>query len=74
MIKKTLAGLAIGCVLSTPAAFAEEYKGFYFGVWGGSGSIDMASKGDLDEAFSGGLAEELERLGIHRRQQHPGRA
>jgi hypothetical protein len=60
MIKKTLVGLAIGCVLSTPAAFAEEYKGFYFGVWGGSGSIDMASKGDLDEAFSGGLAEELE--------------
>jgi hypothetical protein len=28
MIKKTLIGVAIGCVLSTPAAFAEEYKGF----------------------------------------------
>ena len=60
MIKKTLVGVAIGCVLSTPAAFAEEYKGFYFGVWGGSGSIDMASKGDLDEAFSGDLAGELD--------------
>ncbi len=59
MIKKTLIGVAIGCVLSTPAAFAEEYKGFYFGVWGGSGSVDMASKGDLDEAFVAGLPEEL---------------
>jgi OOP family OmpA-OmpF porin len=60
MVKKTLAGLAIGCVLSTPAAFAEEYKGFYFGVWGGSGSVDMASKSDLDEGFGAGLAEELD--------------
>jgi opacity protein-like surface antigen len=60
MIKKTLAGLAIGCVLSTPAAFAEEYKGFYFGVWGGSGSVDMASKSDLDEVFGAMLGQELE--------------
>jgi opacity protein-like surface antigen len=59
MIKKTLAGLAIGCVLSTPAAFAEEYKGFYFGVWGGTGKVDLASKGDLDEAFVAALPEEL---------------
>ena len=51
MIKKTLAGLAIGCVLSTPAAFAEEYKGFYFGVWGGSGSIDIPSKKTFDDAI-----------------------
>lgn len=60
MIRKTLAGLAIGCVLSTPAAFAEEYKGFYFGVWGGSGSIDMASKRALDAAFVAGLGGELD--------------
>jgi OmpA-OmpF porin, OOP family len=59
MIKQTLVGLAIGCVLSTPAAFAEEYKGFYFGVWGGSGSVDMASKRALDEAFVAGLPGEL---------------
>jgi hypothetical protein len=60
MIKKTLAGLAIGCVLSTPAAFAEEYKGFYFGVWGGSGSVDLASKRELDEVFSAILGQEVE--------------
>jgi hypothetical protein len=61
MIKKTLAGLAIGCVLSTPAAFAEEYQGFYFGVWGGSGSVDVPSKGDFDEAVVASLPTELDR-------------
>lgn len=61
MIKKTLAGLAIGCVLSTPAAFAEEYKGFYFGVWGGTGSVDTASKADFDAAIIDGLPTELDR-------------
>lgn len=60
MIKKTLAGLAIGCVLSTPAAFAEEYRGFYFGVWGGSGSIDVPSKTDFDEAIVPALPAELD--------------
>jgi OOP family OmpA-OmpF porin len=36
-------------VLSTPAAFAEQQmRGFYFGVWGGSGSIDMASREAFD--------------------------
>lgn len=61
MIKKTLVGLAIGCVLSAPAAFAEEYKGFYFGVWGGSGSIDIPSKGTFDDAVMDALPTELAR-------------
>lgn len=60
MIKKTLAGLAIGCVLSTPAAMAEEYKGFYFTVWGGSGSVDIPSKRDFDLAIGAALPIELE--------------
>jgi OmpA-OmpF porin, OOP family len=64
MIKQTLVGLAIGCVLSAPAAFAEEYKGFYFGVWGGSGSVDMASKRALDAAFVAGLPQELADAGF----------
>lgn len=59
MVKKTLAGLAIGCVLSTPAAFAEEYRGFYFGVWGGSGSIDMPSKAAFDEVMGEILGDEV---------------
>jgi OOP family OmpA-OmpF porin len=59
MIKKTLAGVAIGCVLSTPAAFAEEYKGFYFTVWGGSGSVDIPSKRTFDLAISAALPDEL---------------
>lgn len=51
MINKTrwLTGLALGCVLSTPAAFAEEYRGFYFGVWGGTGEYDTPSKAAMDE-------------------------
>lgn len=60
MIKKTLAGLAIGCVLSTPAAFAQEYKGFYFTVWGGSGSVDIPSKRSFDVAVLAGLPEVLD--------------
>lgn len=61
MIKKTLVGLAIGGVLSAPAAFAEEYKGFYFGVWGGSGSVDIPSKGAFDLAVASTLPTELDR-------------
>lgn len=61
MMNKTrwMAGLALGCVLSTPAAFAEEYRGFYFGVWGGSGEFDTASQAEMDEMIGGGLADEL---------------
>jgi OOP family OmpA-OmpF porin len=61
MINKTrlLAGLALGCVLSAPAAFAEEYRGFYFGVWGGSGDMDFGSKAAADDAFIDMLAAEL---------------
>jgi OmpA-OmpF porin, OOP family len=59
MIKKTLAGLAIGCVLSTPAAFAEEYKGFYFGIWGGTGSVDIPSRDAFDDAIIPMLPTEL---------------
>jgi OmpA-OmpF porin, OOP family len=59
MIKKTLAGLAIGCVLSTPAAFAEEYKGFYFGIWGGTGSVDIPSRAAFDDAIVPMLPTEL---------------
>lgn len=57
---KTLAGLAIGCVLSSPAAFAEEYRGFYFGAWGGSGSVDMPSRATFDEAIVPMLPAELD--------------
>jgi OOP family OmpA-OmpF porin len=61
MFKKTglLAGLAIGCVLSAPAAFAEEYKGFYFGVWGGSGDSDFFSKGAYDQAVIAALPGDI---------------
>lgn len=64
MMNKTrwMAGLALGCVLSTPAAFAdddERYRGFYFGAWGGSGEFDTVSKGALDEMILDGLGEEL---------------
>jgi OmpA-OmpF porin, OOP family len=53
MIDKTrlLAGLALGCVLSTPA-LAEEYSGFYFSAWGGVGNSDMPSRAELDEFFA----------------------
>lgn len=53
MINRTrlLAGLALGCVLSTPV-LAEEYSGFYFSVWGGAGNTDMPSRADLDEVFN----------------------
>jgi OOP family OmpA-OmpF porin len=64
MIKKTrlLAGLAIGCVLSSPAAFADEdelYKGFYFGIWGGGGSVDLPSRAAFDDAVVAALPSEL---------------
>lgn len=61
MINKTrlLAGVVLGCVLSAPAAFAEEYRGFYFGVWGGSGDMDFGSKAAADDAFLDLLASEL---------------
>lgn len=69
MIKKTrlLAGLAIGCVLSSPAAFADEdelYKGFYFGVWGGGGSVDLQSRADFDDAVVAALPSELDNAGF----------
>lgn len=63
MIKKTLIGVAIGCVLSTSAAFAEEYKGFYFGVWGGSGSVDMPSKAAFDTVMEDAVPLELAAAG-----------
>lgn len=59
--KKILAGLAIGCALSAPTAFAEEYKGFYFGVWGGAGSIDIPSRQTFDDAIMPALSMELVR-------------
>ncbi len=51
---RLLAGLTIGCALSAPAAFAddEQYRGFYFGVWGGSGSADLPSRTAFDNEFS----------------------
>lgn len=66
MIKKTrlLAGLAIGCVLSSPAAFAdgdELYKGFYFGVWGGGGSVDLQSRSDFDDVVIPNLPLDIDR-------------
>lgn len=59
--KKTrlLAGMALSCVLATPA-LAEQYRGFYFGVWGGSGDMDFGSKADADEAFTEMLDLELQ--------------
>ena len=49
-----LAGMALGCVLSSPTAFAddEEYRGFYFSLWGGQGSADVPSKGSFDAFFN----------------------
>lgn len=66
MMNKTrwMAGLALGCVLSTPAAFAEEYRGFYFGVWGGSGEFDTSSKSELDDMVLGDLNNELATIPI----------
>ncbi|WP_116807982.1 outer membrane beta-barrel protein [Steroidobacter cummioxidans] len=56
---RVLAGLALGCMLSTPAAFAEQNRGFYFGVWGGTGDVDLGSKRSLDEDFSAMLNPQL---------------
>jgi OOP family OmpA-OmpF porin len=49
--KRLLAGLVLGCVLSTPA-LAEQYRGFYFSAWGGVAKTDMPSQADLDEEFN----------------------
>jgi OmpA-OmpF porin, OOP family len=62
--KRLLAGLALGCVLSTPAAFAEEYRGFYFGVWGGSADMDFGSKAAADEEVFDLLVDEFPRIGL----------
>lgn len=62
MLKKTrllAAGLAIGCALSTPTAFAEEYSGFYFGAWGGAGSVDFFSKSEYDRIVTTNLPTEV---------------
>lgn len=69
MIKKArlLAGLAMGCVLSTTAAMAEEYRGFYFGVWGGSGEVDFPSKAAMDQAITDQLAIEVAAVPIQGR-------
>lgn len=62
--KRWLAGLTLGCVLSTPAAFAEEYRGFYFGIWGGSGEFDTPSKSAMDAAILGSLGAEVSLIPI----------
>lgn len=57
--KHWLAGLTLGCVLSTPAAFAEEYQGFYFGLWGGTGEFDTPSKSAMDDMTLANLGAEV---------------
>jgi OmpA-OmpF porin, OOP family len=61
MINNTrlLAGLMLGCVLSAPAAFAEEYKGFYVTAWGGTGEADFFSKGDYDALVIANLPSDV---------------
>jgi OOP family OmpA-OmpF porin len=49
---RVLAGLALTCMLSAPAAFAEQDRGFYFGIWAGTGEIDLGSKRELDGLFT----------------------
>lgn len=63
--KKTrlLAGVALGCVLST-SALAEEYRGFYLGVWGGSGDMDFGSKAAADQAVTQMLNLELQLIPV----------
>ena len=56
--KRLLAGLAIGCVLST-AAVAQESQGFYFGVWGGAGEFDFPSKSAYDRTVSESLSSDI---------------
>jgi OmpA-OmpF porin, OOP family len=54
-------------VLSSPAAFADDdelYKGFYFGVWGGGGSVDLPSRSDFDDVVVAALPLELDRAGF----------
>lgn len=61
---RLLAGVALACALAAPSAFAEEYRGFYFGVWGGAGDMDFPSKGDMDQAVFDQLTLELPRVPI----------
>lgn len=65
MINKAgwLAGLTLGCALATPA-MAEDYRGFYFTAWGGSGEYDVPSKSANDAAIMAGLNAELAVLPI----------
>jgi OOP family OmpA-OmpF porin len=56
---RLLAGVALGCVLSAPAAFAEEYRGFYFSAWGGSGEMDFYSKRQYDAIVTANLPAEF---------------
>lgn len=56
---RLLAGVALGCVLTTPAAFAEEYRGFYFGLWGGGGSADTPSRRAFDAEFDGAWVQDI---------------
>lgn len=53
-----LGGLALCCVLATPAV-AEEYRGFYFAVWGGEGEFDLPSKAAMDRTTLDNLAAEV---------------
>lgn len=61
-----LAGLALGCALATPALAAddEDYRGFYFTAWGGSGEYDVPSKRANDASITAGLPAELATLPI----------
>jgi OOP family OmpA-OmpF porin len=61
---RLLAGMALGCVLTTPAAFAEEYRGFYFGLWGGTGEYDTPSRSAMDAATLDILDDEVAMIPI----------
>lgn len=62
---RLLAGMALGCVLGSPAALAEEYRGFYFTAWGGSGEMDGISKEGFDEDITSTLASEISSAPMH---------
>jgi OOP family OmpA-OmpF porin len=59
--KKFLGAALVACgVLSTPAAFAEDYSGFYFGLRGGTGdAADLPSRSDYDDAINSVVAAEV---------------
>jgi OmpA-OmpF porin, OOP family len=59
------AGLMVGSALSAPAAFADQYEGFYVSAWGGAGSVDMGSRDALDEAIFEVLPTELLLAGLN---------